>query len=176
MGLSSDKVELMPYSEKWAELFKKEKSFLENILDNNYKEIVHIGSTSIPQIICAKPIIDIAIGVEDYQKLEVVKELLLEHNYYHNSEAGDFDRLYFAKGEYDNRIYNIHVEILGGISWKRHILFRRLLIDKPEYLKEYCELKHKLAQCYSNDRSKYLEGKNIFIQKVVEEANNCKNL
>lgn len=167
MGLASNKVELVSYSEEWNKLFQTEKKILKKILGKNAKKIIHIGSTAIPQMIYAKPIVDIAIGVEDYEYLEIVKDLLLKQNYYHNPTAGSFDRLFFAKGEYDNRIFNIHVEVVNGTSWKNHVMFKQILIDFPEYVHKYCDIKRKLAQHYPNDRLKYTEGKNDFIQRVL---------
>lgn len=167
MGLASDKVKLSRYSEQWNELFQKEKKELESLLGKQV-QIVHVGSTSIPQIRYAKPVIDIAIGVYDMQQMEEAKKILLNKGYYHNPNAGAEDRLYFAKGNQEDRLYNIHVELIGEISWNNHIDFKRIIIENPEYINQYCNLKVKLAAEFPNDRLKYTQGKAAFIKEVLE--------
>lgn len=167
MGLASNVVELSSYMNEWNKLFEKEKKILSELLGDNVKEIIHVGSTSIPYIECAKPVIDIAVGVENSEKLQDVKKILVEKGNYHNPNAGDSDRLYFAKGKRNDRIYNIHVEILGGESWRNHIVFRRKLLNHPEWVKQYCDLKRELALKYPDDRLKYTEGKAQFIKSVL---------
>lgn len=73
----------------------------------------------------------------------------------------------FPQGKRNDRIYNIHVEILGGESWRNHIVFRRKLLNHPEWVKQYCDLKRELALKYPDDRLKYTEGKAQFIKSVL---------
>lgn len=170
MGLASNIVILNAYNEEWDKLFVTEKIILSGILEGIYRDIVHVGSTSIPNIPCAKPVIDIAVGVHDYECMQQAKLLLLNYGYYHNPRAGSEDRLYFAKGNSDNRIYNIHVEIIDGVSWKNHIKFKEFLIKNPQYITKYCELKKKLASEFYDDRDKYKEGKSKFIEDILKKA------
>lgn len=167
MGLASDKVRLSNYSEQWNELFHKEKVELEYLLGNQVP-IIHVGSTSIPQMQVAKPVIDIAVGVSDMQQMIEIKKILLDKGYFHNPSAGSDDRLFFAKGNQENRLFNIHVEIIGGTSWSNHVDFKRIMSENPEYIVRYCELKKKLAAAFPNDRKKYTQGKAAFIQEVLE--------
>lgn len=44
------------------------------------------------------------------------------------------------------------------------------MLEHPKYLKEYCELKEKLALKYANERPKYTKGKNDFITNIVKLA------
>ena len=50
MGLASNVVELSSYMNEWNKLFEKEKKILSELLGDNVKEIIHVGSTSIPYI------------------------------------------------------------------------------------------------------------------------------
>ena len=55
------------YNPKWIDFFLLEKKNIENTLNDNCKEIYHIGSTAIPNMI-AKPIIDILLIVNNKSK------------------------------------------------------------------------------------------------------------
>ncbi|MGX9134996.1 GrpB family protein [Rummeliibacillus sp. JY-2-4R] len=50
------------YNPNWSKQFDEEKEKLKEILTDKYISIEHIGSTSVEGL-CAKPILDIAIGV-----------------------------------------------------------------------------------------------------------------
>ena len=66
LGLPYGKVFLVPWTEEWAIEFVKEKQFIEEQIGEHILAIHHIGSTSIPHL-SAKPIIDIAIELENYR-------------------------------------------------------------------------------------------------------------
>ena len=134
-------------------------------------DIEHVGSTSIPGCY-AKPIIDIAIGVRDKYDMEKVKSLLLLAGYYHNENAGAEDRLFFAKGEAENRTHNIHVEIYGGISWRYHMDFRRILTNNPTEVKTYSDLKRELQRKFENNRTEYTKSKDNYIKDVLNRYSN----
>lgn len=63
------RTEIVPWTEKWFDLYRKEEVLLRSIFLNELLEIHHIGSTSVPQIGFAKPIIDILIVVKDIMKV-----------------------------------------------------------------------------------------------------------
>ena len=57
---------LVPWTEQWQIEFMKEKQLIEEQIGEHILAIHHIGSTSIPHL-SAKPIVDIAIELEDYE-------------------------------------------------------------------------------------------------------------
>ncbi len=176
IGLSNKKVKLVGYSEDWAGLYQTEADNLKRLLKDNVVSIQHVGSTSIPNMMFAKPIIDIAVGIETIEQLGKVKEILLANDYYYNENAGDTDRWFFAKGKAENRMFNIHVELIEGVSWNNHINFKNFMIKHPEYVSKYCDVKKELASRYRDDRLKYTEGKAEFIQSVLKMEDRDKEI
>lgn len=169
IGLSNKKVLLVEHSDDWMHYYEVEAHKLKKLLKGCYVSIQHIGSTSILNL-WAKPIIDIAIGVSSEKMMVKVKNLLILHGYNYCKNSGDIDRLFFAKGGAENRTHNIHVDIFEGRSWHNHIDFRDFMNNNPEYVKLYSELKKNLAIKYKDDRIKYTEAKDDFIQGVLKKV------
>lgn len=67
------------------------------------------------------------------------------------------------------RTYYVHIEKINGKLWKDHILFRNYLRINKEVVKEYSELKEKLAKKYKNDRITYTIEKIPFIQRIIKK-------
>lgn len=67
IGLEKGKVILSEYDINWPLEFEKEKIVIQNTLTENEIRIEHIGSTSVENI-CAKPIIDILVGINHFDE------------------------------------------------------------------------------------------------------------
>ncbi len=67
------------------------------------------------------------------------------------------------------RIYHIHMVEFDFEHWNR-LLFRDYLIEHPEIVREYQDLKFQLVKEYENNRIEYTDKKNDFIGKVTELA------
>lgn len=61
---------LSPYTKDWITEFEREKEILLRAIGEWVKDIQHIGSTAIPGI-CAKPVIDIMIGVKSLEEADL---------------------------------------------------------------------------------------------------------
>ena len=66
IGMKRGTVYLGPHQEEWERAAEETIQTLKNILGSVAVDIQHIGSTSI-RTISAKPIIDIAVAVNDYE-------------------------------------------------------------------------------------------------------------
>ena len=66
------KTEIHSWCEEWGLLYKQEEVKLREILEDEVVDIDHIGSTSIPTIGYAKPIIDILVRLETLGKLIII--------------------------------------------------------------------------------------------------------
>jgi GrpB-like predicted nucleotidyltransferase (UPF0157 family) len=136
-------------------------------------DIQHIGSTSIPGL-ASKPIIDILIGVRSLDDADkcVPNVCELDFEYVKEHEKIIPDRRYFRKPRngFGKREYHLHMCVFDGEFWKKQILFRDYLITHPEALKEYEKLKKDLASKFRNNRHAYTDGKDEFIQEILNKA------
>ncbi|TDY01231.1 UNVERIFIED_CONTAM: GrpB-like predicted nucleotidyltransferase (UPF0157 family) [Lysinibacillus xylanilyticus] len=138
------KVEVSSFNENWIQMFTEEAEKLNLIFGNEIIEIYHIGSTSVPGL-KAKPIIDIMPVVKDINKVDKYNLEMQEIGYVPKGEYGIVNRRYFRKGG-DNRSHHVHIYQIGSYEIRRHLAFRDYLKSHPDELKNYGELKEKLAQ------------------------------
>lgn len=167
------KISLSPSNPEWRSWFAQEKAKLLQILS---AEIVcyveHIGSTAVEEL-DAKPIVDILLGLSNFEKdaPALVQKMLLSGYIYHpRHEVTMPERRYFTQ-HYPNtaQTFHIHAVQMGGVFWKRHLLFRNFLRQSPETRNQYQQLKQNLAQQEWNNGSEYAMAKTDFV-KAVELA------
>jgi GrpB-like predicted nucleotidyltransferase (UPF0157 family) len=157
------------YNPNWSKQFENEKGKLKEILSDKVISIEHIGSTSVEGL-GAKPILDIAIGIND---LEIVNEFIeplkqLGYEFVYHKEFPE--RRFFRKEKWRAGTHHLHFYQFEGEHWNNQILFRNYLRNNPDVLIEYNQLKIDLARNYRFDREAYTENKAPFIQKVLQKA------
>lgn len=167
IGLASGIVVLEPYFPGWPRVFEQEKARLEASLGELALDIQHVGSTAIPGL-AAKPIIDIAIAVRDWEEASVSVRPMELLGYEYKGELGIARRHYFTKGS--PRTHHIHMVERDSESLLTYILFRDYLIEHREARERYAALKAQLAERFPNHRELYTEGKASFIQGAIQEA------
>ena len=167
LGLEKGVVRLEAYTPEWKRYFEWEKDALQVVLGSNVLDIQHVGSTSIPGM-PAKPIVDIAIAVADFEEARACIPLIESHGYEYKGEFGIPHRHYFVKG--DPRLFHIHMCEIDSIVWQNQLLFRDYLVRHKDKAKDYAQLKQQLALKYPNDREAYLDGKASFIEEVIQLA------
>ena len=170
IGLLRGTVSLEPHNIQWEVSAKEIIEKLKRILGDDMVAAEHIGSTSIFNIY-AKPIVDIAVGVNDFENIMKHNEELKKAGIIYRREDHPGQHLYIC-GDIENNIHThyIHVVIWGENAWNNYINMRDYLNSNDEKAKEYSELKIGLAEEYSEDRIAYTEGKNAFIKSVLCEA------
>lgn len=168
IGVQRQKVKLENISKSiYDSQFAIEKERLMKLLMGFYIAIEHIGSTSIPGLL-AKPIVDIAVGIKDFNSIEDII-LLLEKEYLYLPDHGETRRRIFIKKDGNLITHHIHIEEFGKQNWINHIVFRNKLLESEELREEYVALKKTLMAKYKDDRAKYTSAKAEFIQKVIHE-------
>lgn len=170
LGLKRGTVELQPHQVMWEENAYETIMELKKVLDGVAVDIQHIGSTSIKSI-AAKPIIDLVIGVRDFEDIKA-KIAELENIGVIFRGQDHPGQLLFVKGDFeqDTRTHHIHTVIYGGTEWENYVNFRDYLNAYSEKAAEYGELKLRLLSDFSEDRGKYTSGKQELIDKLLAEA------
>lgn len=177
LGLKRGTVMLCGHETAWEIEARETIARLKNILGAAAKDIQHVGSTSIESI-KAKPIIDIAVAVDDFADvLAHESELKSAGFYYCPKNDMDGRQKLFACGSFyesagDLQTHFIHVVKADSREWKDYINFRDYLRANPKAAKEYEALKISLEkECAVDEgRERYLAGKQPLIQRLLREA------
>ncbi len=167
LGLEKGVVELVSHTEQWHQLFADEEACLRDVIGEFVAAIEHVGSTSVCGI-SAKPILDIAIAVNNKANGEKCVAPLENIGYEYRGEYGIAGRFYFVKGA--PRTHHLHMLLPDSDAWRKHLLFRDYLRQNPAAAEKYDKLKQELAQKYKNDRDSYLDGKADFVERVLKIA------
>jgi GrpB-like predicted nucleotidyltransferase (UPF0157 family) len=167
LGLKNGIIKLVDFSPTWALEFKKEKAILQKKIGQYIKSIEHIGSTSIKNI-KAKPIIDLMIGLKDFNDITKCSKILESSGYINKGEYGIPNRIFFTKSKHDITTHHLHVVQYGSDFWNKHIRFRDLLNNNDDLKTKYEKLKERLKEKHKDNRDLYTSGKSDFINEVLK--------
>ncbi|MFQ5811365.1 MAG: GrpB family protein [Armatimonadota bacterium] len=160
---------LVPYDPGWRALFEEEKARIRASLAESALDVQHVGSTAVPGI-DAKPIIDMAIGVDDPNGAEAVIRAALESIGWELRHEAVLtgNRLFFVKGQ--PRTHHLHVVERDSDVWTDMLLFRDFLLGHPDVAAQYLFFKRRLAEKFAAKREAYTRGKGPFIESALEVA------
>lgn len=170
LGLSKDEVRLVPYTNQWEKLFNEVKRDILHHTSLSPNAIVHVGSTAIDGMM-AKPIIDIAVGVEDISKLD--------KPFFKDLQRADFLRLRVERPEevvlarfrddtYQVKTHYIHLVNIEGSLWKNLIFFRDYLNKNEAVKREYLQIKQAYLRYSSTNINAYTEHKETFVKRIYQ--------
>jgi GrpB-like predicted nucleotidyltransferase (UPF0157 family) len=167
IGLPAKTVALHPYDPAWPRLFEEEAARLQAAIGAYVLDIQHVGSTSIPGL-AAKPIIDIAVAVANFEEAAICVEPMQRLGYEYRGENGLPRRHFFVKGA--PRTHHVHLNEIHSADWQQQIAFRDHLRGHPAVASEYDAVKQELAHQFPTDRLAYTEQKSGFIFNVLRKA------
>jgi GrpB-like predicted nucleotidyltransferase (UPF0157 family) len=166
LGMPKGEILIVPWSKEWEREFLQEKEKIEKQLGGRITAVHHIGSTAVEKL-NAKPIIDIAVEVEEFKDGEKCIRPLEELGYTYKGTDIVPDRYYFSKGE--PRTHQIHLHESGNPYLQEQLQFRDHLRTNEQARIDYEELKKHLASEAGGDKYHYNEGKTGFIQEVLKQ-------
>ena len=176
IGLKRGTVALLPHDEQWDKIAADTIIELKNIFGETAIDIQHVGSTAIKRI-KAKPIIDIAVAVNNFDDALKLESRLKNAGFYYRSKHDMPGQRLWACGSYydgtgDLQTHFIHVVLADSMEWINYINFRDYLNETPSVADEYERLKVSLADAAPVDkgREKYLNGKHDFIVYTLRKA------
>ena len=167
LGLEREAIRLVPYDPAWPRLYADERERLVAAVGDLFLDVQHIGSTSVPGL-SAKPIIDIAAAVRDFDEAAACVAPIVALGYVYRGENGIPRRHYFTRGS--PTLFHLHVLEARSLDWHEHLLFRDYLRDHPDVVAEYARLKEGLARRYAGDRAGYTDAKAPFIRRTLTLA------
>lgn len=163
------KWEITPWTKEWNEKYGIESELLKEIFKEEILEIHHVGSTSVPAIGYAKPIIDILIVVKDINNVSLYNGPMLKIGYQVRGENGIPNRRYFTKGD-SPRTFHVHIYQNDDFRILTYLDFKSFLLQHPKEAEEYGLLKLKILESCSYDE--YQEEKEKRMDKLVKSALN----
>jgi len=156
-------VTIHPYDPDWVERYEHARQAIERALTGLAVVIEHIGSTSVPGL-GARNGIDIQIGVTHPADMVVCVERLRQEGFHYH---------YFIEPDHahlSGQGCKLHLIPVESAGWTEMPLFRDYLRQHPETRDAYYRLKQDLAREHGQNGQRYVDGKQAFVQAVVEQA------
>lgn len=171
LGLNRGEIKLVEPQEGWLVEFQKTQKEIYEATGIDISRIEHIGSTAINGI-KAKPMIDIAVGVEDINNVASnIFKSLQEISFYRLRVVLDSE-IVLARFDndktFDVKTHIIHLIDFQGEKWNDLILFRDKLNSSKRLMKDYEELKMNYILNETGDMNDYTNYKKSFILNVLE--------
>lgn len=184
-----------PYNPIWKANFDSIQNELLALLKPIRSRVDHIGSTAVEGL-SAKPIIDILIGLEEENDLDLIPFLLQGkcYVYYEKYNADMPYRRFFVAlidrpevlglpehiapddeiparlHDHSLRIAHIHSIPTSSVHWLRHIAFRDYLRVHEEVKGQYQVIKEKLVLQQWKDGNDYNDAKDEFLKEHEAKA------
>jgi GrpB-like predicted nucleotidyltransferase (UPF0157 family) len=158
-------IEVVDYDPGWPSTFESLRSILWPALADVASTIEHVGSTSVPGL-AAKPIIDISIVVPASPDVQIGISRLATLGYVHQGDLGIKEREAFANPDGLPR-HNLYLCPRASVALANHLALRDYLRTHPEAVREYGELKKRLAQRFPDDIDSYIDGKTAMVLKML---------
>ena len=136
-------IELREYDPAWPERYRAERKKIAEALQGENISVEHVGSTSVPGL-CAKPILDILLLVEDSAAEERYVPALERAGYVLRVREPDWYQHRLLKGTYP--AVNLHVFSAGCEEAQRMLDFRDWLRSCREDRERYACAKRRLAR------------------------------
>ncbi|WP_391209312.1 GrpB family protein [Psychrobacillus sp. L4] len=143
LGLSKNEVKLMPYTSEWNTEFIRVKDELLKHVDIKANCIEHIGSTAITDMV-AKPIIDILVGVDDIEKVDIPFMKALQKVGFLRLKVerpGEIEFAKFTDDTFEVKTHFIHLVDYDNELWRNLVFFRDYLNTNEKAREEYKRLK-----------------------------------
>ncbi|QNR08059.1 GrpB family protein [Macrococcoides canis] len=161
------KVRLSDYNPKWKDSFKNECLIISDMIPDEVVRFEHFGSTSVPGM-KAKPVIDMMVLVKDINQIDSYNSKFGEAGYDVSGEWGIPGRRLLRKGG-DDRTHHIHIYQEDHPEIYRHLAVRDYLLEHPEEVTAYSDLKTKLAQSY-DETPEYRNAKRDYVVALEKRA------
>lgn len=159
-------VTLAAYDPAWPARFAERAAALRGALGDRARAVEHIGSTSVPGL-AAKPIIDVALAVDDPDDEPAYLPAILTLGY--DLRVREPAHRCLRTGEPGDEV-NLHCYAPGSAEMRRTVAFRDRLRADDADRDLYAATKRTLAQREWADINYYAEAKGPVIREILERA------
>ena len=164
--MKTETIQVVPYDPNWPSEFETVRRELSQALGPLALSIEHVGSTSVPGL-CAKPILDIDVVMENYDVFPQVLDALAKIGYQHEGDLGIPEREAFCYTGKDHlRKHHLYVCPASSSELHRHLTFRDYLRTHPQDAVQYGSVKKTAAKLYPRDIDGYLRYKSACIRQI----------
>jgi GrpB-like predicted nucleotidyltransferase (UPF0157 family) len=162
-GRERRSIVIVEYDHAWPTRFELERERVARALGASALRIEHVGSTAVPGL-AAKPIVDLAVTVEDPADESIVAAL--ESAGYELRVREPEHRMFRTP----RRDVHVHVWRASDPEVERNLRFRDRLRESPEDRLAYEQLKRDLARRDWPDMNYYADAKGELIDAIVARA------
>jgi GrpB-like predicted nucleotidyltransferase (UPF0157 family) len=159
-------VKIVEYDSRWPAVYEVEKQRILQLAGSRIAAIEHFGSTSIPRI-CAKPVIDILVGLVDWKEAKGVRRLLSAFDYRY---IAGLEEDWHVLGRTGSPAFRVHLVPYQSFRWTGHLALRDYLRSHPRVAFAYCRLKKQMAITHLTQRVKYSQAKREFLDNIEDLA------
>ena len=160
-------IPLFPYDPAWPEQYAAEAAKIRAALGEGAIVLEHVGSTSIPGL-CAKPLIDIVLGVADSADEDAYVPALTARGFRLHLREQDWEQHRVMKG--DVPPVNLHVFTAGSFEITRMLAFRDRCRNVAEERQLYEATKRELASRTWRHVQHYANAKGEVVEAIIARA------
>jgi len=161
------KVVIVEYDPAWPHTFDVLATEIRRLLPDAARQVVHVGSTSVPGL-AAKPVIDIALVVEDSSVEASYVDRLVAAGYWLRLREPEWFEHRLLK--LDVPAVNLHVFSVGCDEVDRMVRFRDWLRTHPDDRELYESTKRELATKPWERVQDYADAKTDVVAEIMARA------
>jgi GrpB-like predicted nucleotidyltransferase (UPF0157 family) len=155
------------YDPAWPLRFDQEARRIRRALGGRARQVEHIGSTAVPGL-CAKPIIDILLVVDDSADEASYLPALEAAGYVLRVREPDFHEHRMLRTP--EKDVHVHVFSPGAPEIRRYLLFRDRLRRDEADRRSYAQTKRRLAAREWPTMQHYAEAKTEAVEAIISRA------
>ncbi|MCM3032926.1 GrpB family protein (plasmid) [Niallia taxi] len=168
LGLKRDELRLETHTVEWEKEFHRVKQDILNSTPIQEKQIEHIGSTAIKDMV-AKPILDLVVGVDDIENVEKTIFQGLKKAGFLKLQVQRPNEIVLAKftdESYEEKTHFIHLVEYNKDLWKNLIFFRDYLNANQTAREQYKRIKIEFVKEKDGGIDEYTDYKEQFVSEI----------
>jgi HAD superfamily hydrolase (TIGR01509 family) len=167
LGLGYEELRLDRTTEAWLEAGAALRARVVEVLEGLSVRVEPIGSAAVLGM-AAKPIVDLAVGLDRADALDAVRSALEQDSWIYGGDAGeDGGHVLLLEDRPWHRVAHLHVVDADGRQWRDYLRLRDLLRASPEARERYAATKRRLLDGLGPDRAAYTTGKTDVVRDLL---------